>query len=86
MFCDNGKICFDSPKEAATAAANLSKHDKKNKYSFYKCSFCKKFHTNTVKKKKKLLPKKADKYPFRYRPFPKDDEPVKKNKKGKPRR
>lgn len=79
MFCDTGKICFNTPKEASTAAANLSKHDKRRKYSFYQCPLCKFYHTNTVKSAKKKSAQRKEKYPFRYVPPPKE-EPVKKKK------
>jgi len=67
MFCDTGKICYLTVKEASVAVANLNKQDKKNKHYHYKCQHCKTFHTSTVKKLKKL-PRKAEKYKFRYQP------------------
>lgn len=81
MFCDTGKICYDTRKQAATAAANLSRGDRKNKYSFYKCPVCGSFHTNTVKKNRGLLPKKASKYPLKYTwPLPKEKTKKQKRK------
>ena len=50
MFCDNGKVCYPTVKEASVEVANLNKHDKKHKYNFYKCPICKTFHTSTIKK------------------------------------
>ena len=83
FICDTGKICYATPKEASTAAANLSKGDKRHKYSFYKCPLCKNFHTNTVKSAKKKLAQRREKYPFRYVPVVKEKVPVKTARKGK---
>lgn len=79
MFCECGKICYENSKDAGIAVANLSKNDRKHKYSFYKCDLCKLFHTATVKLKRMLINKRKDKYPFKYVPVIKD-EPVKNKK------
>lgn len=66
MYCENGKIQYPDSKAAGIAAAQLSRTHKKQKFSFYKCKICGFFHTNTVKNKKMLTPKKIDKYPVKY--------------------
>lgn len=80
MFCDTGKICYATIKEAAVAVANLNKQDKKHKHNYYKCPHCKMFHTSTVKSGKKKLAQKKVKYKFRYVPLLKEELPVKKKK------
>jgi len=82
MFCDNGKVCYATVKEASTEVANLNKHDKKHKHNYYKCSICKMFHTSTIRKAKKIA-RKLEKYKFRYVPPLKEEVPVKKKKKFK---
>lgn len=84
LFCGTGKQCYANSKEASIAAANLSRQFKKQKFSIYKCSECGCFHTNTVKKKKFLIPKKIDKYPIRFT-MPVKEESKSKNKKNKKR-
>lgn len=69
MFCDTGKICYATIKEASVAVANLNKQDKKHKHNYYKCPHCKMFHTATVKSGKKKLAQKKVKYKFRYVPL-----------------
>jgi len=82
MFCDTGKICYETVKEAKTAVANLNKQDKKHKHNFYTCPHCKTLHTSTVKSPKKKLAQRREKYPFRYVPLLKEVEvPVNKKKK-----
>lgn len=66
MYCENGKIQYPDCKSAGIAAAQLGRTYKKQKFSFYKCKICGFFHTNTVKSKKMLTPKKIDKYPVKY--------------------
>lgn len=82
MFCECGKICYENSKDADIAVANLSKNDRKHKYSFYKCDLCRLFHTSTVKLKRMLLNREKDKYPFKYTPIIKEEQIIKpKNKK-----
>lgn len=83
MFCDTGKICYATVKEASVAVANLNKQDKKHKHNYYTCPHCKTFHTSTVKSVKKRFGQKKEKYKFRYVPPLKDEVPVKKKKKKK---
>lgn len=86
MFCENGKTGFPNSKEAAIAAANLSKHDKKHKYSHYKCRTCGEHHVHTASNKNTLrTPKKLNKYPIKYTLTVSDENPIskKENKKKK---
>lgn len=63
MFCETGKIQYESSKEASIQVAHLNtvkhKHSsKKHKHSFYKCSICVMFHTTTVTKRENKTTKR----------------------------
>lgn len=64
-YCDNGKKCYDSHKQATADIKSLSeKHGRKQKFSTYKCNICGCFHIATVTKRL-CNNKKKNKYPFR---------------------
>lgn len=66
VFCDTGKISYESEKEANAHVKGLSQRNKgRHKFSVYKCKECGKFHVTTATKKRLRHPK-IGKYPLHY--------------------
>jgi hypothetical protein len=65
--CDTGKVCYSTHSAASVMIPGLKHRSlKKHQYSIYKCTRCGNFHITTYTKKKRLTPKKIDKYPIKY--------------------
>lgn len=65
QYCDCGKVMYHTVIEVRTAVANISRNDRKHKYTFYHCKICNSFHVTTVKNPANVR-KKDGKYPIKY--------------------
>jgi hypothetical protein len=57
-YCDTGKKFYAERRDAAQDLASLSRRNKKQVFSTYKCEECGGYHISTVSKKIRLFKRK----------------------------